>query len=217
MTRGSDYFANHARHTRFPWSLYHAPLAGRIAAVLAKRSAPNVLIVGCGLEPSIAGAPADTRFFACDIDGRAVDACRDAHPSMRDRILKCPSVYELPEWPELTRGFDVIVAKEVVEHLDDPARWSRALAARVAPGGELVLTTPNYGRFSTLPWLEATVLEWVARRDGFSRRHIHPSKFDAKRLEALDVGEGMAFVSVEAAWTGWALIGRWRRVAERHG
>jgi len=209
-----DYFSNHGRLTRFPWSLYHAPLAGQIAEVLASRTAPEVLVVGCGLEPSIAGAPQATRFFACDIDERAVETCRDAHPDMRDRIALCPSLYDLPEWPQRSRGFDVVVAKEVVEHLDDPVRWARALAAQVAPGGELVLTTPNYGRFSTLPLIEATILEWIARRDGFSRRHIHPSRFDAKRLRALDVGEGMALVSVEAAWTRWALIGRWIRVVE---
>ena len=107
--------------------------------------------------------------------------------------------------------FDVVVAKEVIEHVLEPARWAQVLAARVRPGGTLVLTTPNYGRFSTLPLLESTVLEWIARRDGFSRRHIHPTKFDRRRLEQLDVGPGMRLLSVDRTRTGWALVGRWRR------
>jgi 2-polyprenyl-3-methyl-5-hydroxy-6-metoxy-1,4-benzoquinol methylase len=214
MTASGDYFSNHARHTRFPWSLYHAPLAAAIAGALRSRPAPRVLVVGCGLEPTIPGAPPATIFYACDLDARAVDACRAAHPELADRIAVCPSTYELPDARAFQEGFDVVVAKEVVEHVDDPARWARALAQRVAVGGELILTTPNYGRLSTLPLLEATLLEWVARRDGFSRRHIHPSRFDRKRLAALSVGDGMELVSVKVTTFGWALVGRWRRARE---
>jgi hypothetical protein len=107
----------------------------------------------------------------------------------------------------------VVIAKEVVEHTLEPARWARALSARLAEGGTLLLTTPNYGRLSTLPLIEATVLEWLARRDGFSRRHIHPTKFDKRRLEALDVGPGMRLVSVRRTLTGWSLLGTWRRAS----
>ncbi len=80
-------------------------------------------------------------------------------------------------------------------------------------GGALVLTTPNYSRLSTLPLLEATVLEWVARRDGYSRAHIHPSKFSTRTLARLDVGPGMRLARIEVAWTGWTLLGVWERVA----
>ena len=51
--------------------------------------------------------------------------------------------------------------------------------------------------------------------DGFTRRDIHPSRFDARSFAALEVGDGMKLVSVKAAWFGWALIGHWKRVVER--
>lgn len=38
---------------------------------------------------------------------------------------------------------EVVVAGEVIEHLDEPGRFLESLHALVAPGGELVVTTPN--------------------------------------------------------------------------
>ena len=211
MSERAPYFENHARRNRFPWSLYHRDLTRAIARVIRDHgAAPRVLVVGCGLEPEIEGAPAGTVFHGCDLDAHAIEECRAALPHMRDRLHVCPSPSELPDFDV---DFDVVLAKEVIEHLDDPAPWARELANRVRPGGELVLTTPNYGPLSTLGWLERTVLEWIARRDGYTRAHIHPSKFDRTRLAQLDVGPGMELVRVRTAPTGWTLLGRWRRLA----
>jgi SAM-dependent methyltransferase len=207
------YFANHARRTLFPWSLYHRDLAGRIAAVVrAHGHHPRVLVVGCGTEPYVEGGPEGATYHGCDLDPRAIDVCRGLYPAMADRLAVCPSGESLPDQGPFAAPFDVVVAKEVIEHILTPEPWARTLAARVALGGSLVLTTPNYGTFSTLPLLEATVLELVARRDGYSRAHIHPSKFDRRRLAALDVGPGMGLTSVQQTWSGWALLGHWTRI-----
>ena len=211
-TRSGDYFSNHARRERFPWSLYHRPLTKPLARTIARHGpTPHVLIVGCGLEMDIPGAPAGAVFYGCDVDARAIDACRQEKPASASRFAVCPGPYELPTEGDLDRSFDVILAKEVVEHVLEPERWARVLSARLAPGGTLVLTTPNYGLLSTLPLLEYTLLELLARRDGFSRREIHPTKFDAARLRALDVGKDMRLIAVQRTLTGWALIGTWRR------
>lgn len=208
----APYFANHARRRRFPWSLYHRGLERRVArAVRELGPGPRVLVVGCGLEPEVPGGPAEAIYYGCDVDPRAIEACRARDPAASARLAVCPAPYALPEDEGFPRAFDAVVAKEVVEHTDDPARWARVLAGRVAAGGALILTTPNYGRSSTLALLERTVLEWIARRDGYTRRHIHPSKFDKKTLAALDVGAGMRLDRVEVARTGWTLVGVWRR------
>ena len=207
------YFKNHSRRVRFPWSIYHRGLERRLAAILrASGPAPRVLVVGCGLEPIIEGGPAGTTYFGCDLDPRAIDACRETYPEMSERLAVCPSDDALPDEGAFREPFDVVVAKEVIEHVVAPARWAQVLAKKVRAGGSLALTTPNYGRFSTLPVLEATILELVARRDGYSRRDIHPSRFDPESLAALDTGTGMVLVGVETTWTRWAMIGRWTRV-----
>ena len=212
--RGADYFANHERRRRFPWSLYHDALNKHIAAVLHEYGPrPRVLVVGCGLQPIVDGGPVRAEYHGCDIDPRAIDRCRETFPLLEGRLAVCPGEYELPSEGPFAERFDVVVAKEVVEHLADPVRFAHALAHKVAPAGELVLTTPNYGRLSALPWLEATVLEWVARLDGYSRKDIHCTRFDRRRLAALDVGAGLGLISARAAFPGWALVGRWKRAA----
>ena len=45
--------------------------------------------------------------------------------------------------PSASRPADVVVAGEVIEHLDDPGAFLDGLHALVAPGGLLVVTTPN--------------------------------------------------------------------------
>ncbi len=210
---GAPYFRNHDRRQRFPWCLYHAELDWRIAKAVRDQSpSPRVLVVGCGLEPRVVGAPT-ARCFGCDLDARAIEVCRDRYPDLVDRLAVCPGPFELPSEGDFAGEFDVVLAKEVIEHLDDPERFARGLAERVAVGGELILTTPNYGRLSTLPILERTVLEWVARRDGYSRRHIHPSRFDRRRLAALHLGPDLRLLQVRTAVSGWTLLGRWQRVA----
>lgn len=207
------YFANHMRRMRFPWSLYHAELDRRIGRLVrAVGPAPRVLVVGCGLEPTVPGGPEDAQYYACDVDARAIEDCRRRFPAMQDRLALCPDSNELPFEGAFAGQFDVVLAKEVIEHVDAPEAWARTLARRVGVGGELILTTPNYGRFSTLPWIERTILEWLARRDGYSRKHIHPSRFDKRRLAGLRLDSGMRLVGVERAFTGWTLVGGWRRV-----
>ena len=46
--------------------------------------------------------------------------------------------------------FDLVVSMEVVEHVTDPAVFVAGLAARLAPGGLLILSTPNRTALSRL-------------------------------------------------------------------
>jgi 2-polyprenyl-6-hydroxyphenyl methylase/3-demethylubiquinone-9 3-methyltransferase len=49
-----------------------------------------------------------------------------------------------------TSGFDLVTSMEVVEHVADPARFIRALADKLAPGGLLIMSTPNRTPLSRL-------------------------------------------------------------------
>lgn len=63
--------------------------------------------------------------------------------------------------------FDLVTCLEVVEHVTDPAAFVRALAAAVAPGGLLVMSTPNRTPLSRLALVEG------AERLGLIPRGTH--------------------------------------------
>ncbi|MCW5803786.1 MAG: methyltransferase domain-containing protein [Deltaproteobacteria bacterium] len=179
-----DYFANHARARKFPWTLYHQPLERDLGKFLAQVAAEHprgeVLVVGCGLLHEIDEAPAGLAYHVADIDDRAVAAVlarRDARISGGTMVPpETPIDRALPG-----RRFAAIYAKEVVEHVLGWPAWLTGLRRALVPGGRLWLSTPNYGE-PWLPALESTVLELIARRGGFTRRHIHPTRFSRSSL-----------------------------------
>lgn len=60
---------------------------------------------------------------------------------------------ELSALPAAT--FDLVTSMEVVEHVTDPAAFIAELAARLAPGGLMILSTPNRTALSKLLLVEA--------------------------------------------------------------
>lgn len=59
----------------------------------------------------------------------------------RELGLPILDVY-LDETTDVGEPFDLIVASEVVEHVDDPEAFLRTLCGHLTPGGAIVLTTP---------------------------------------------------------------------------
>ena len=62
---------------------------------------------------------------------------------------------------ELGGTFDLVTAMEVIEHVAEPAAFAASLAARLAPGGLLILSTPNRTAWSKL--LTITLAEGFGR------------------------------------------------------
>ncbi len=208
-----DYFANHARARQFPWTLYHGPLEKNLADFLRQVSAEHergeVLVVGCGLLHEIDAAPSGLRFHVVDIDARAVEAVL----ARNDVRITGGTVVE-PETPidqslHATHRFAGIYAKEVVEHVLGWPAWLAGLRRALVPSGRLWLSTPNYGE-PWLPALESTILEVIARRDGFSRKDIHPTRFSKRTLSRGLVSAGFESVTCSATATRLALTA-WAR------
>ena len=64
--------------------------------------------------------------------------------------------YFAGELADLREGvFDLVTSMEVVEHVTDPAAFIADLAARLAPGGLMILSTPNRTMLSKLLLVEA--------------------------------------------------------------
>jgi SAM-dependent methyltransferase len=183
MEAQGDYFANHARARQFPWTLYHHPLERDLARFLRQVSAEHpsgeVLVVGCGLLHEIDAAPSGLTFHVVDIDDRAVEAVL-----ARNDVRITGGTVVPPEEPidaSFGHRFAAIYAKEVVEHVLAWPSWLAGLRRALVPSGRLWLSTPNYGE-PWLPAIESTVLELIARKSGFSRRHIHPTRFSRGSL-----------------------------------
>ena len=61
----------------------------------------------------------------------------------------------------LDGSFDLVTSMEVIEHVADPHAFLRSLAARLAPGGLIVLSTPNRTALSRI--LMVTIAEGIGR------------------------------------------------------
>ena len=207
-----DYFANHARARQFPWTLYHQPLERDLAKFLRQVAAEHptgeVLVVGCGLLHEIDAAPSGLVFHVADIDERAVAAVL-ARGDIRIRSgTVVPPEEPIDQSISARKRFAGIYTKEVVEHVDGWPSWLAGLRRALVPSGRLWLSTPNYGE-PWLPAIESTVLELVARKSGFSRKDLHPTRFSRGSLTRGLRAAGFEQVDVKPtptrlALTSWA-------------
>jgi 2-polyprenyl-6-hydroxyphenyl methylase / 3-demethylubiquinone-9 3-methyltransferase len=106
--------------------------------------------------------------------------------------------YRAGDVQELEGEFDLITCMEVVEHVADAAAFVMALAKRLAPGGLLVMSTPNATRWSRLMM--------ITIGEGFGQipRGTHDfDKFIApERMKVLLAGAGLNCLDVEGiAWS----------------
>lgn len=129
------------------------PLAGKRAAD-----------VGCGAglltEPLARLGGAVTGVDAAAENIAAARAHADAQGLAIDYVAGDIAALDLGQ-------FDLITSMEVVEHVADPAAFVGALAARLAPGGLLILSTPNRTALSRLLLVEG------AERLGMVPRGTH--------------------------------------------
>lgn len=177
-----DYFPNHRSPDRFPFSLYHAPIRKGTLDILARESGRDrgpltVVNVGCGFSHILDEMPASVAYLGCDLDERTIAHCREHFEGRNAQFEPC-TPYGVP-FPDACA--DLVISTEVIEHVEDTRRWLSELARVLKPGGALCLSTPNYGGW-LLPLIESTLLEWIARRQGFTRRGIHPTPFGAETL-----------------------------------
>ncbi len=153
------------------------PLAGR-----------RVLDVGCGAgllcEPlaRLGGS-------VCGVDAAAENVAAARAHAVDSRL---PIDYRAgdiadPDFATALGQFDLVVSMEVVEHVADPALFIRALAARLAPGGLMILSTPNRTLASRLLLVEA------AERIGAVPRGTHDwdSFLNPEELTALCEDAGL--------------------------
>lgn len=98
----------------------------------------RLLEVGCGLGHLLAMFDQNWDIFGVDISEFAVQATRQNAPNAHVLVADVAALGALPE-----AYFDVLIAKHVVEHLPDPRSAFVAFNRLLAPGGMLLIGTPN--------------------------------------------------------------------------
>lgn len=160
-----------------------APLVGRMA-----------LDVGCGAgllaEPL---ARLGAKVTGLDASPKLIAVAQE-----HANAVELDITYRTGELSELEGEFDLITCMEVIEHVADPAVFVQALAKRVAPGGLLILSTPNATGWSKL--LMITIGEGVGRIPRGT--HDFDKFISPDRLKVLLCDAGLKCLDVEGiAWS----------------
>jgi 2-polyprenyl-3-methyl-5-hydroxy-6-metoxy-1,4-benzoquinol methylase len=104
----------------------------------ARAGTLKLLDVGCGAGGYLLAAQ------AMGMTARGVEPSESHSRVGRERFgLDITTGYLVPE--EMTERFDIVILSHVIEHIYQPGEFMTRLATVLAPGGVLVVVTPNAG------------------------------------------------------------------------
>lgn len=161
-----------------------APL---FAAAAAAGRRPRVLDVGCATGAFLAAL----RDGGWEPQGVEISAAQAAYGQERHGLPIFPGRLEDARFPE--GSFELAHASHLIEHLNDPLSFLDEMRRLLAPGGALVLTTPNSDG------LQARLLGGRWR----SAIYDHLYLFSRRTLRALLEKKGFE-IEREITWGGWA-------------
>lgn len=113
-------------------------LAGHLKKVRGK-----LVDVGCGAQPYRSLLPPGMDYVGLDI----LAAGERFGYQAPDTVY-----FDGTSWPAATRGADVILCTEVLEHVLDPRAFLREAYRALQPGGRLLLTVPFAARWHFIPF-----------------------------------------------------------------
>src|SRR4051812_18885320 len=158
--------------------LWHVAKFERVLDCLPPQDAGSLLDIGCFAGSFLSLVP-QTRFsrqLGVDILHSQVEYARARYGTGFREFRHLPDLSGLASVQET---FDCITAIEIIEHLasHEARDLLRLIARRLAPGGRLVITTPNYA--SAWPILEAL----LNRVSDVTYDEQHITRFDYFRIE----------------------------------
>ncbi|MDH4377717.1 MAG: methyltransferase domain-containing protein [Ramlibacter sp.] len=111
-----------------------------VAGILGSSRPARVLDIGCGtgsnLTVPLARRFPETNFLGVDSDRTSIDYANQEYSANNLSFRVREDVEDLGQ-------FDLIIASEVIEHVEAPDDFLVFLRSHLAPGGRLVVTLPN--------------------------------------------------------------------------
>jgi len=164
---------------------HHTFLLPAVMSLIPSRKSLSVLDAGCGsgyLTMKVAELGNDVT--GIDSSPNGIRLARLAYPGVRFEI---GSIYDDLQKFAPPKGWDLIVAVEVIEHLFSPKRFLENMHRHLRPGGTLLLSTPYHGYLKNLA---------ISLVDGWDRHHTvdwecgHIKFFSRRTLSALFASSG---------------------------
>ena len=165
-----------------------------VVSVLTERHAKRVLDVGCGTGANLTALLAErfpaTQFVAIDSDAASIAFATRENQAGNARYLVESAAVDLGT-------FDVVIASEVIEHVEDPDAFLSKLRGLLAPDGQVVLTLPNgLGPFELVSFVETVMhLTGVYRVLRTLKRLMRPGKAGPVAAGTLAVSPHINFFS----------------------
>jgi SAM-dependent methyltransferase len=118
-------------------------ILGRAEQVVPLVKGPRVLHVGCAAHAPAPGDPSWLHGLLCKYfpDTVGIDLRPDLIEQLQNAGFRNLYVANAETF-ELDRQFDTIVAGDVLEHLSNPGAFLTQARKHLAPGGEIIVTTP---------------------------------------------------------------------------
>ena len=158
MAFDNKYFSSHtyqgvsfARFSQYWWS-------NRFFAGLARRygkQGTRLLEIGSGLGHLVGQLEDFFETYGMDLNHWAVE---ESKPVATNTALQTASAQEIPF---ADNAFGVVIIKHIVEHLPDPEKAINEIGRVTAPGGTLILATPNLDSLLK-PWKGE---KWIGYQD----------------------------------------------------
>lgn len=181
------------------YELKHSPHSshGRLLAWLDDREPCRVLDVGCS----------DGKFgaLAQKLGHRVTGLDITKHEGVGDRVDEFFEADLNSGVPPEVGTFDVIVAGDVLEHVVEPARLLADLATHLAPGGEILVSVPNFAHWYPRGRTALGLFDYD-QRGPLDIGHVR--FFTRRSFEKLLRGTGMRITERQVVGTPLDVLGR---------
>lgn len=140
------------KYSQYWWSNRYYALLVRKHGLKSGR----VLEIGCGLGHLLTWLIEDYKVYGGDINEWAIEEARKNVP---EGVFDLVNAEDLSIYPDA--HFNILIAKHVVEHLQDPQKAIAEMSRVLAPGGLLIMACPNMDS----PMRERKKEKWVGYQD----------------------------------------------------